>query len=130
MKKLEVGMYVRTNEGIRKIIGEYNEFYELNKMLHFRYPEGHHLYKEDIDKIVVGEPSYNIIDLIEEGDYVNGSIVDDFYTTYNEETDSIIRKGVITNDCYLENSLNSWLEEKDIKSVVTHEQFESMKYEI
>lgn len=130
--KLEVGMYVRTNLG---------EIAKLIESRHFENETGNYNYlvtDKEIKKAIYDDQknehiikaSYNIIDLIEEGDYVNGSIVDDFYTTYNEETDSIVRKGVITNDCYLENSLNSWLEEKDIKSIITKEQFESMKYEV
>lgn len=51
--KLEVGMYIRTDEGIRKILSEYEEGYELNRRLHYCYPEGHDLYKKDLENDIV-----------------------------------------------------------------------------
>ena len=73
--------------------------------------------------------SYNIIDLIEVGDYVNGSEVLDFENKYIEEDDKFVPIGVVTENCYLENT-DSWILEKDIKTIVTKEQFENMKYRI
>lgn len=60
--------------------------------------------------------SYNIIDLIEVGDYVNGYKVDfvqDGYVVFNH------------NHPY---QLNIY--PKDIKSIITKEQFESMSYKV
>ena len=48
--------------------------------------------------------SYNIIDLIEVGDYVNGSEVLDFENKYIEEDDKFVPIGVVTENCYLENT--------------------------
>ena len=119
--KLSVGMYVRTNEGIRKIIEDYDEGYELDKNLHYLYPEGHDLYKDDLEELDI-KASHNIIDLIEVGDYVNGYPV---YETieYPDNTRAI----VIADD----NKSIIWEESSQyIKSIVTKEMFESMKYEV
>ena len=64
----------------------------------------------------------NLIDLIEVGDYVNGHLVLDVF--WNVEEDHVI---------LIEDSMNnstSVLYNEDIKSIVTKEQFESIKYEV
>ena len=63
--------------------------------------------------------SDNLIDLIEVGDYVNGYLVTRICV--DEET----------NKKYfnLYGSISEW-ENEDIKSIVTKEQFESVKYEV
>ena len=119
--KLEVGMYVRTNGGnIRKIenfkSSIYNDFIETP-------------YKELINKKDIKKASHNIIDLIEVGDYVNGSEVLDFENEYIKEDDKFVPFGVITENCFLENT-DSWIIEKNIKSVITHEQMEQMEYRL
>lgn len=45
--KLETGMYIRTDEGIRKILNEYEEGYRLDRSLHYLYPE---LQKNNLNK--------------------------------------------------------------------------------
>ena len=93
--ELEIGMYVRTING--KIWVTTSQ----------RAISGH---RKDIINA-----SYNIIDLIEVGDYVNG-----------ERVINIIKKHK-----YLEVSDEEVIiDEKDIKSIVTKEQFESMEYKI
>ena len=125
--KLEEGMYVRTDLGnIGKIVEEYT--HQNNKV---SYPEPQEwvldtgfilneavMYKnEEITKA-----SHNIIDLIEVGDYVNGYPV---YETidYPDNTRAI----VIADD----NKSIIWEESSQyIKSIVTKEIFENMKYEV
>ena len=112
MNKLEVGMYVRTIWGINKI----NEY----------VPQSGQLYlKTDVCvKSNVLKASHNIIDLIEVGDYVNGY--------------EIIEKPYCYHDKYFVsiNSRESWgwgigeMPLTEIKSIVTKEQFESMKYSL
>lgn len=92
--ELEIGMYVRTINGKIWIIKSQQAI------------SGH---KKDIINA-----SYNIIDLIEVGDYVNGRKIDfisedTLYSDYNNA------------DYY-------YFEKEDIKSIVTREQFESMEY--
>lgn len=122
--KLEVGMYVRGKYyqyrgKIGKIIKNYNNDLEI-------------AYKDGILKTNVGsfiddnydingkqyKASYNIIDLIEAGDYINGlqvnKIVDDkpIHEDYNDPFYSF-----------------GW-ENEEIKSVITHEQMEQMAYKV
>ena len=125
--KLEVGMYVRTKEGIT----QYKEYEtSMGKLLCMPLMNGTFANIEDILKT-----SHNIIDLIEVGDYVNGYLIDYIDTE---------RRFLRSERPYRENS--SWykdLEEKgkdynmclhfkneDIKSIVTKEQFESIKYSL
>lgn len=116
--KLETGMYIRTDEGIRKILNEYEEGYELDRSLHYLYPEGHDLYKEDLEdeEEIVTKASFDIIDLIEEGDYVNGAKVNRIKKDY------IVINEIWTGREYLSN--------EDIKSIVTKEQFKQMEYKV
>lgn len=72
----------------------------------------HWIYKENIVK----EPSFDIIDLIEDGDYVNGYKVD--FVQNNE---------IIFNHNH-PTKLNIFT--KDIKSIVTKEAFKNMSYHI
>ena len=121
--KLEEGMYVRTkNNGICKL---YREFHEDSVDVGIGvFPEidGFFIDKEEINYIEkkdVLKASYNIIDLIEEGDYVNGLPVTRI--CIDDET----------NEKYLNmfGSISEYRSE-DIKSIVTIEQFHSMKYEV
>lgn len=114
--KLEVGMYVRTEEG------------EISKIEWFTFQSW-----EGLDKTVEAsfwlenkerleyprdnfKASHNIIDLIEVGDYVNGDKViytNDGYVEVGEENDNI-----------------GFTSDKFIKSIVTKKQFESMSYKV
>jgi hypothetical protein len=75
------------------------------------------------DKYII-KSSPNIIDLIEVGDYVNGKEVSSLQR-YDDGTVADIR-------FYEEVEMQeySFGEESDIKSIVTKEQFEAIKYEI
>lgn len=107
---MKVGDYVRTKkDGIGRIISfSYQEddeccFIELSNR------------RTGIKQFNIIKSSPNIIDLIEVGDYVNGCMV------INKKDDTIqIIQLIIPFD----------LKEKDIKSIVTKEQFKSMEYKI
>ena len=88
--ELKIGDYVRTINGKIWIITSQKAI------------SGH---KKDIIK-----SSPNIIDLIEEGDYVNGHLV--------------IKRH---NDLMLEDTFDL-VQDEDVKSIVTKEQFEAMQY--
>lgn len=115
--KLEPNMYVRTkHNGIGKIV-EY-----INDPTHYFFK----CYKLDINCInceeyiteadIIKEPSYNIIDLLEVGDYVNGCKVHNIANCLT----------IILNN---EENI-SWINPSDIKSIVTKEQFSSMEYRL
>lgn len=124
--KLEVGMYVRTTDGIiDKVIIDYNGHCASPncECKHISCAKNYY----DEDKIV--KASYNIIDILEEGDYVNGSEILDFKYKFIEENDNFTNFAVVTENCYLEDT-DSWIIEKNIKSVITHEQIEQMEYKV
>lgn len=74
----------------------------------------------------IKKASYNIIDLIEVGDYVNGhQVYDDFRADTDDYGNNFIEIG-IESDRFL----NHYIREDEIKSIVTKEQFESMSYKV
>lgn len=115
--KLEVGQFARLKSGyICKIIN-INDFREPN----MKYGVEANYLK---DVMFIGDDdivkvSYNIVDILEDGDYVNGSPICSFKTDEKDRiwiyTDSNYKCG------YLEN---------EIKTIVTHEQFEQMSYKV
>lgn len=68
---MKVGDYVRTEDGIKKVLKyKYNERYENGHCVWFDNKDCGILFTdEEVNKM---KPSPNIIDLIEVGDYVNG----------------------------------------------------------
>lgn len=120
MEEIKVGEYVRTKTGkiykIDKIdkcpICKEKEYIniEIKGDLHFENT----YHKKDIVK-----HSPNIIDLIEEGDYVNGMEVIKIGSEHREI------KVLYYNGYYTDNLT---LTEADINSVVTKEQFNQMEY--
>ena len=72
--ELRENMYIRTKYGI------IDKILKLNKSYVKGVSQKDELYAYDIDNIV--KASYNIIDILEEGDYVNGKKVIDTFTDY------------------------------------------------
>ena len=115
--KLEVGMYVRTEYGIEKIvkIKESCTFAGFEEIINTDKNE----YRDFIEHSKIKKASHNIIDLIEVGDYVNGYLI----TTISEEYGTLFAED---NAGYLLASIY----EKQIYSIVTKEQFEQMEYKV
>ena len=106
METLSVGMYVRTLNGIVKIDKIKDSIMiDTKGKTHFG----------DFIKA-----SYSIIDILEEGDYVNGYPIYEI-VEYEDDTRAI----VIDDD----NKSIIW-KKQDIKSVITHEQMEQMAYKV
>lgn len=105
--KLEVGMYVRTKDGY---ISQYKYYDTTNigKLLCIPLSNGTFANIEDIVKA-----SYNIIDILKEGDYVNGLYI----ISIDKEEGTVI--------CY-----TSTFFEEDIMTIITHEQMEQMAYKV
>lgn len=108
METLSVGMYVRTLNGIVKIDKIKDSIMiDTKGKTHFG----------DFIKA-----SYNIIDILEVGDYVNGDKIEyiddcegamrEFYYDYENPNDDV----------------GHWQEE--IKTIITHEQMEQMAYKV
>lgn len=128
INKLEVGMYVRTDNGIAKLI----------ESRHFENETGNYNYlvtDKEIKKAIYDDQknehiikaSHNIIDLIEVGDYVNGHQV---YEVDRECHRITLNGGDIGEEfrfTYLRPALGKNM---GIKSVVTKEQFEEIQYVI
>lgn len=118
--ELSVGMYVRFDEIIRKIVDidedDYIEFDE-----EFGDCFGEKTFSEKRETFIkFYEPeksSFNIIDLIKVGDYVNGHEV--------KSKQSGVRRIDIGED---ENYV--WLYGKDIKTIITHAQMKQMEYKV
>ena len=119
--KLEVGMYVRTKKGIRKIIeiDEDNNYYiDKTYVNDFR--------QEIIcisDSCIIGEPSFNIIELIKPKDIILGKdgkiyqcwkIYKDYVFTYSKN-----KQGQTIT-----------LVDYQIDKVLTKEQMEQMAYKV
>ena len=131
--KLEVGKWCRTEEGtIFKIIGGNVDMWEididysyLSKCENEDYNSYAYNKNNSLFEDLVVKASYNIIDILEVGDYVNGKKIVDVGCLTNGP-----RKGTKVIDYYITPSAVCYLENEDIKSIVTKEQFENMEYKI
>ena len=116
--ELKPNMYVRTHKGtIHKIM-------EIDKMLKYKNEDRLFINEEEwfLVESDITKASYNIIDLIEVGDYVNGEIVG-----YIDDCDGAMREYYYNyEDASID--VGHWCEE--IKSIVTKEQFSSMEYRL
>ena len=114
--KLEVGMYVRTKNGIiDKVIIDYKGKCN-SPNCNCKHVSCQYNYYDEVDII---NASHNIIDLIEVGDYVNG------HKVLNIEQYQIeVESSAIENETWEE------IEFYEIKSIVTKEQFEQMAYKV
>ena len=124
MEEIKVGEYVRTEYGICKL-ENYREggalyFDKLHENLWSGDFQGV-LYPCDIEETII-KHSPNIIDVIEVGDYVNGEKMKEFHIEENPVTKN---KRLVIKHEWL-NVINDF----EIKSIVTHEQFNSIKYEV
>jgi len=121
--KLEVGMYVRLQNDVEDIV-VINKIANVFETTILTENDGSN-YQGEYTKENVVKASYNIIDILEVGDYVNGKKIVDVGCLINGP-----RKGTKVIDYYITPSAVSYLENEDIKSVITHEQIEQMEYRI
>lgn len=117
--KLEVGQFIRTNDGYINKIEKVNQF---NVLVDGRYLFGEKL---NIPNNEITKSSYNIIDILEVGDYVNGQKV-----YYDEELDFLYVQSFDANGEFYQESITKQSFIDNIKSVITHEQMEQMEYKI
>mgnify|MGYP001141358097 CR=1 FL=1 len=109
--KLEVreNMYIRTKNGIINKITSIKNLDERACLLNGFY----------INKDAIKKASYNIIDILEVGDYVNGYLVLNVLD-FNDNTRILSLERIYDNK----------ITEEDIKSIVTKDQFKNMEYRI
>ena len=137
--KLEVGIFIRTPLGIDKIIclriqDEYGCNYDtqlehylfLNNKRDYISIDGECFEKEEI------KTSYNLLGndkepcLIEVGDYVNGHRVVEVDLDDIDDYGNDFRYIKTEHDF----TLNHWVKEYEIETIVTKEQFSSMEYRL
>ena len=136
MEALSVGMFIRTPLGIDKIIylrkqDEYGCNYDtqlehylfLNNKRDYISIDGECFEKEEI------KASHNIIDLIEVGDYVNGSKVIDVSIIGKDKEKWVWVEQMEDTDNKYGNDYVGYNNEQ-IKSIVTKEQMEQMAYKV
>ena len=131
--ELKEGMYVRTKVGIfkiRKITKDLAYWKHEKRVLELdrNIPKYNYRFSFYKDESIFKGAKFkdNIIDLIEEGDYVNGDLVLFAGATTWDNDGNVLDKQAHINH----NGYDLWLREENIKSIVTKEQFESMSYRI
>lgn len=119
MEDIKVGEYIRTKNGIRRFVRiTDNGLYQIDEKVPFETGNVT-VWALSLTEKEILKHSFNIIDLIKIGDYVNCRLIEEISSEDG-------RKYVGENcgdsyyDCVYFN--------EDIKSVVTKEQFENMKY--
>lgn len=115
----EVGEYVRLarNQGINRIIEIEDKRYILDTDIADEFGDNTCVLEEYQLKDEVLDHNKNIIYLVEVGDYVNGKEV---IEVREQEGKIYLMTGYVPQ---------SYIKE-DIKSIVTHEQFESIEYKV
>lgn len=108
---IKVGEYVRTKYGEFALI---KEVYPQIKAI-----KGKNKNSTLLDFNLIKNHSFNIIDLIEIGDYVNGHLVV-----------AKIDDKIATEIAGLNGAILHWYKEKGVKTIVTKEQFKAMEYEV
>lgn len=124
---MKVGEYVRLDrcQGINKIDeeDEIGTFY-LEDVIGDEW--GDETFRLDTNDVIKSSP--NIIDLIEVGDYVNGSKIIELATNIDGKILYLETDITEFDNVYACGNINIY--EKDIKSIVTKEQFSQMEYRI
>lgn len=114
MMNIEVGEYVRTKDGIiAECIEEKQDRYVFNKIVLEQGYYNNYILKDIPERAnFIIKHSKNIIDLVEVGDYINGKKIID------------ISWGIIQTKGF------ECIEPKDIKTIVTKEQFNNIEYKV
>lgn len=119
MEEIEVGEYVRTKYGYIAKITEIDKYIWFNEKVNKESGMAvYELSKLEFKNLVV-KHSLNIIDLIEEGDYVNGYYVERVWEQVNYRMAIDLRGSTL--------GLN---DENCIKSIVTKESFKNAEYRV
>ena len=113
--ELEEGMYVRTDTGYIFKLGYYDK--KEKRWMYFVEGDWYPVYESESE---LAKASHNIIDLIEENDYIriiSSAFFEPVYYSYG--------KLVIRDDIPIENYSNNFIAE-----VITHEQMKNMSYKV
>lgn len=131
--ELKKGMYVRYTRGVIKdyVPPKIAKIVDCEDEVLIKIDNGNIILRSDIQKA-----SHNLIDLIEAGDYVNDyKVVKIFINIINKNKVLICLQN--SENYNYSNDINDYMNDdsihiynEDIKSIVTKEQFDSMKYEV
>ncbi len=126
MEEIKVGEYVRTKRGS---IGKF-KFYGIDdgaeEIVYFKNHKG----TTCVDENEITKHSFNIIDLIEVGDYVNGDrIVEIEKDYYNLKLDKMVTLETANLIIGNEEGMLS-ISANEIKTILTKEQYEANCYEV
>lgn len=116
MEEIAVNEYVRTNGRIYKVLDMDSVFLYVDKEVRYSEEYNASIHYINRDEYEIEKHSPNIIDLIEEGDYVNGVIV-----TAQTGNDYIEVDYGENQDGY---------HNKDIKTILTKQQYKANCYEV
>lgn len=123
MEEIKVGEYVRTIDGYIRKVEQVNRKGSYDGLCHGAYNvDIPYKYSQGISAKKIKSHSPNIIDLIEEGDYIKGEKVTAIYDEYKND-------GHIKFETNYEGRYRDYVDE-DIKSIVTKEQIKQIEYRI
>ena len=108
--KIEVGEWIRSKDGFIGKVQKIN-YDNMEKSNYYICEKDNVMASNYLENIA--NHSKNIIDLIEPGDYVNG-----------------LRVEYITNEAIFTSGLAHGILFEDIKTIVTHEQMQSIEYKV
>lgn len=121
--EIKVGEYVRLarGQGINKIIDikEYGDLILDNDITDKDGDQCCLISSQDADKEILNH-SFNILELIEVNDFVNG------HRVANIKND----EGRIEIGLETDHMINYYIEKEDIKTILTHEQYERISYRL
>ena len=150
--KLEVGMYVRTDNGIIEKVNKIYDRHTTDNMVVWLngYGDGKSVFIDDFEEVkylsintrgfIKKEPSFDIIDLVEEGDLVVIEFLLSSYKIRGKGLFEVVYKD--NNDMFFANAYyklcilkGDWSDDDKplkpvLKSIVTKEQIEQICYEI
>lgn len=120
MDDIKVGEYVKTNKGeICKVLGINKEIRDGNRIYsHKSYNLDNR--KGSLTRAFIKNHSFNIAELIKVNDFVNG------HRVANIKND----EGRIEIGLDTDHMINYYIEEQDIKTILTHEQYEINCYTV
>lgn len=120
MEEIKVGEYVRTIDGYIRKVEQVNRKGSYDGLCHGAYNvDIPYKYSKGISTKKIKSHSPNIIDLVQEGDYVNGIKVTGIMSGY-----------VYLDKIDIETKKVKTLTDYQIKDIVTKEQFNQVKYEV
>ena len=120
--KLEVGMYVRLQNDAENIV-IINRIANVFETTILTENDGS-IYQGEYTKENVIKASYNIINILEVGDYVNGNKVIEIEKNYK------FIDGTIRDILWTDTKMQKAIWDETIKSIITKEQMEQIAYKV